>query len=491
MSDLQELMQRYIPKTYVQQGFDSIHSHEKCLEALLQHGKLPVEPWPEATVEFVLNKLALMDSNNFPSNVGVGEREGRVFSPMVARRHFHFSHGIGRSGDIVEVQPKAAGSSLIYKLTNQLAAHALKLAGLGPDLGCIVFPMATGMTLAMSMTALKAQFPDRRYVLWPRIDQKSCFKSILAAGLTPIIVENLLTDQGMITNIPELQRLLETMGNEVLCVLSTTSCFAPRQPDQVDQIAKLCAAHAVGHVINNAYGLQCALITKLITRACRIGRVDAIVQSTDKNFMVPVGGAVVASPSAAFLKQISSCYPGRASIAPVLDLFITLLSIGESGYTDLLRCRQAVVAPALLLAVQAITQKYGLDVIPGLSNTISTAVSIDSLPIGARNLSFLGSMLFQRNVSGCRVVIGGSAAVQSNIAGFDFHAWGAHMAHYPHSYFTIACAIGLEEKEIETFFSRLDRVLAKFVKMNTVIGEPAAGSTLQDDEEEQSVGSFL
>ena len=30
-----------------------------------------------------------------------------------------------------------------------------------------------------------------------------------------------------------------------------------------------------------------------VTSAWRKGRVDAVVQSTDKNFMVPVGGAIV------------------------------------------------------------------------------------------------------------------------------------------------------------------------------------------------------
>ena len=35
-------------------------------------------------------------------------------------RHFGLGHGIGRSGDICEVQPKAAGSSIISKLTNRL-----------------------------------------------------------------------------------------------------------------------------------------------------------------------------------------------------------------------------------------------------------------------------------------------------------------------------------------------------------------------------------
>ena len=50
--------------------------------------------------------LALMDSNSFRGNAGVGEREGRIACPMVARRNYRLSHGIGRSGDIAAEQPK-------------------------------------------------------------------------------------------------------------------------------------------------------------------------------------------------------------------------------------------------------------------------------------------------------------------------------------------------------------------------------------------------
>ena len=67
-----------------------------------------------------------MDSNNFPDNIGVGEREGRVYSGIVMERHFGFSHGIGRSGDVMAVQPKAAGSSLVVQLTK---LKALKFFG--------------------------------------------------------------------------------------------------------------------------------------------------------------------------------------------------------------------------------------------------------------------------------------------------------------------------------------------------------------------------
>jgi hypothetical protein len=79
----------------------------------------------------------------------------------------------------------------------------------------------------------------------------------------------------MVTDVTTIRALMEQHGDQVLCVLSTTSCFAPRQPDLVDEIAVLCKQYDCGHVINNAYGLQCETICKKINRAITIGRVDA------------------------------------------------------------------------------------------------------------------------------------------------------------------------------------------------------------------------
>jgi len=43
--------------------------------------------------------------------------------------------------------------------------------------------MATGMALVMVFLTLRStRPPTAKYILWPRIDQKSCFKSILTAG---------------------------------------------------------------------------------------------------------------------------------------------------------------------------------------------------------------------------------------------------------------------------------------------------------------------
>ena len=49
---------------------------------------------------------------------------------------------------------------------------------------CFVVPMATGMALVLCMLTIRHERPGAKYVLWPRIDQKSCFKSIGTAGLS-------------------------------------------------------------------------------------------------------------------------------------------------------------------------------------------------------------------------------------------------------------------------------------------------------------------
>mgnify|MGYP001220359310 CR=1 FL=1 len=62
---------------------------------------------------------------------------------------------------------------------------------------------------------------------------------------------------------------------------------------------------------------------------------DAYVQSTDKNLMVPVGGAIVAGPNKKFIDAIAQNYPGRASMSPILDVFITMLSMGSNTWKSL------------------------------------------------------------------------------------------------------------------------------------------------------------
>merc|ERR1712241_74000 len=112
-------------------------------------------------------------------------------------------------------------------------------------------------------------------------------------------------DDAVTTDLNALEKAIQEERNNIVAIISTTSCFAPRIPDPVDLIAKMSSIHDIPHVINHAYGLQCLKTNKLIARACVVGRVDAIVCSTDKNFLVPVGGAIILSPHKQIIEQIS------------------------------------------------------------------------------------------------------------------------------------------------------------------------------------------
>jgi O-phospho-L-seryl-tRNASec:L-selenocysteinyl-tRNA synthase len=246
--DTFKIAEGLISANYVRQSQQAVQTRQRVFKTLLSQRGLPDEGWDDQTIEIFLQQLSQMDSNNYVGNVGVGEREGRIHSSLVAQRHFHFAHGIGRSGDISENQPKAAGSSLLLALTNHLATHALKIAGAQATKRSLVVPMATGMSIMLVFLALQQirqnKESDRkaRYVLWFRIDQKSALKCIQSAGLTPIVIENIEnykqdseTDNkdALTTNLEALERKINELGAEnILCVLSTTSCFAPRLPDR-------------------------------------------------------------------------------------------------------------------------------------------------------------------------------------------------------------------------------------------------------------------
>lgn len=109
--------------------------------------KIPEIGWSDERIELFLKHLSIMDSNNYSKTCGLGEREGRIFSSLVSRRNYGFSHGIGRSGDVTELQPKAIGSSVINKLTNELLLDFLKISGLTFIKSCFLVPIATGMSL--------------------------------------------------------------------------------------------------------------------------------------------------------------------------------------------------------------------------------------------------------------------------------------------------------------------------------------------------------
>lgn len=496
--DLQSLCTSlHLPTTHVTVGLSNLIASNKDLRSLFVNRRLPLSGWSDIQIQHLLYTLATLDTNHKQtvnlkgkSNrwCGVGEREGRVYSSLVLQRHSGLSHGTGRSGDLTEPQPKAVGSSVLAALTRILLLDLIQRgSGLRVSAG-IVLPLCTGMSMALVLASLrdrskkKEEHLERNIVLWSRIDQKSCYKAIGAAGLKCIVVPTRLEGDCVVTDMEALQELLEQQyKGRVLAVLTTTSCFAPRVPDVVDQVAELCQRQSeeqgeeIFHVINNAYGLQCAQTSKLINRAVTKGRVDAIVCSTDKNFLVPVGGAIVVSPTEDIVKGIGKTYAGRASSSPMVDLFITLLSMGLGGYQQLLQQRQEAVS-TFPHRFAAVAEKHGERLLQCTAkNTISFGITLDGLSrprkeeeseqdyldtVG-KDISSFGAMLFNRCVSGTRVV---PRAVIKAMGDHTFHGFGSSVDGYPHAYLTAACAIGVSAEELDLFLQRLDKCFNEFHK---------------------------
>jgi O-phospho-L-seryl-tRNASec:L-selenocysteinyl-tRNA synthase len=449
-------------------GYTNLHTYSSLLQSLLSQRCIPLRGFTVLQITYLLTELSLLDTNNSPSNLGVGEREGRIYSSLLATRPC--AHGIGRSGDILEPQPKSVGTSILIQIAyiclQSLMKKVVGLSFVTSTSNIIILPVATGKSMEHCLLYLKRSAPETApiqtdVVLWCRIDQKSCLKSIISAGLTPVVVPTIRTGDVVTTDVNALVDLIKQYAgsgtHRVTAIISTTSCFAPRSHDPVDSIAKLAQEHNIPHVINNAYGLQCPAITKQINRAVAVGRVDYIVSSLDKNFLVPVGGAVVYSPNADQVAQLGKSYPGRASAGPIHDLFVTLLEMGEEGYTNLLRTRLSMITP-FRDALQKLAEDHGermLETAEG--NTISHGITLNTF----KNPTMVGSMLFSRQVSGARTVKPGESKTIGNVT---LESFGSSCDDYDDAYLTAAVAVGMDVKEGEEFIRRLDKTLKELRK---------------------------
>ena len=425
-----------------------------------------------------------------------------MYSRLVASRHFFLAHGVGRSGDLTAQQPKAIGSSLLQALTTALTLSAVHAAGMQEMKEALLMPCATGLSLTLTLLALRSSNPQARYVLMPRIDQRTCIKAVQQAQLEPLLVPNALASAHTVTDVERLRAAIASLPPQsVLCVVSVTSCFAPRTADDVVAIAKLCRAHALPHVVNHAYGLQSRAVCEDIDRACRRGRVDAVVQSMDKNFLVPVGGAIITAPappplpppSSSFgespqsaapappplLRRIASLYPGRASSSSISDLLVTLLAMGESGYRGLLTRRVALFA-SMQSRLSTLAERHGERLLQS-PNDVSMAITITITPAtgGASPTALhLGAMLYSRGVSGMRLVLPGKT---ESVGDVRLEGWGGHG--WPGAYLSMACALGMDEDEVARVLDKLDRCLSEWRASNARREERTAQDSAQQPQQ--------
>ncbi|KMZ01668.1 O-phosphoseryl-tRNA(Sec) selenium transferase [Drosophila simulans] len=442
--------EKLVPDNYLQLGLAAQRSKQRSFKELLEKRKLPENGWSDERIEELVHMLASLDSNNYPHKVGLGEREARIACKLVARRHYNFGHGIGRSGDILEAQPKAAGSTLLARLTNALILDLIRGIGLPSCAGCFLVPMCTGMTLTLCLQSLRKRRPGAKYVLWSRIDQKSCFKAITAAGLEPVVIPCLIQGESLNTNVDLFREKIKSLGvDSILCLYTTTSCFAPRNIDDIAEVSKLSKQWQIPHLVNNAYGLQAKEIVHQLESANRVGRIDFFVQSSDKNLLVPVGSAIVASFNESVLHDVASTYAGRASGSQSLDVLMTLLSLGRNGF-QLLMDQRGENFIYLRENLRKFAELRGEIVLDSRCNSISLAITLATMAGDQmKSITQLGSMLHMRGVSGARVIVPGQ---NKTIDGHEFIDFGSHRNNLQVPYLTVAAGIGITREEIDKFF---------------------------------------
>lgn len=434
--------QSNIPKNMLKRGQLVLNNFLKPIKILFEQKNVPKEPWSDDQIEFLLETLSNMDTDKDPQASRVGEREARIASRLHLKMSAGFCHGVGRSGFLTAPQPKAPGGSIMYEITNYLARNFLKNFGLPNINKAIVVPLCTGMSLALSLGALKPDIhSDKNKIIIPQIDHRSILKAVDLMGFTPKIVEGKVF--GDAVRIP-IEDIKANLDSECFSVISLTSFFPPREHDDIKEISKFAKDNNLVHIIINAYGVQSPEWMKLIRSAIDAGRVDVIIQSTDKNFLTPVGGAVIASPHEEVISKISQAYAGRASAAPVVNFLISMLSLGINGYQKLIEQQQNnrnILEEKLRETANKLNER-----VLEIFNPVAVAVSLENLK--KEQLDALGGVLYNLRVTGPRVYHSGESGES---------VFGTCCKSYPTPYIVMNAAIGAKKRDIISAVERFEK----------------------------------
>lgn len=85
-------------------------------------------------------------------------------------------------------------------------------------------------TFSVSIVCFKQELCVYLAILWCSL---GCVGAGCWEGFEPVVVENMLEGDELRTDLEAVERKIQELGAEsVLCVHSTTSCFAPRVPDR-------------------------------------------------------------------------------------------------------------------------------------------------------------------------------------------------------------------------------------------------------------------
>ena len=422
----------------------------KPLKLLFEQKNVPKEPWSDEQIEFLLQTLSNMDTDKDNQAARVGEREARIASKLHLKTSAGFCHGIGRSGSLTAPQPKAPGASLMYELSNHLAKNFLKNFGLSNAKEAIVVPLSTGMSLALCLGGLKPDwnndnFANKRSVLLPRLDHKSILKALDLIGARTKIVNGMIFGDAVRVPIEDIKK---NYDSSCFAVISFSSFFPPREHDDIKEISKFAKEKDLVHIVINAYGIQSLDWMSLIRSAIDAGRVDAIIQSTDKNFLTPVGGAVIAAPDKGTIEKVSQAYAGRASATPVVNFLISMLSLGINGYQKLIE-KQISNRKLLETKLNEIARSLNERVLDTF-NPVAVAISLNNLK--KDQLLALGGMLYNLRVTGPRVY------------NPEITSFGTCCDNYPTPYIVMNSAIGAESKDVISAVEKFEIAYKKMVQ---------------------------
>jgi O-phospho-L-seryl-tRNASec:L-selenocysteinyl-tRNA synthase len=298
------------------------------------------------------------------------------------------------------------------------------------------------MSLSLTLGALRPDSSEdnsntKRTVLIPQIDHKSLLKSISFMGLKKKIVEGKIFGDAVKIPIEDIE---SNIDKDCYAIISITSFFPPREPDDIKNISKLAQEKDLIHIVINAYGVQSPEWMKLIRSAIDAGRVDAIIQSTDKNFLTPVGGALIASPIKENINKISQTYAGRASATPVVNFLISMLSLGISGYQKLIDEQQQnrkLLEEKLSLVAEKLNERI-LDIY----NPVAVALTLENLK--KEHLFAIGGALYNLRVTGPRVY------------NPKENPFGTCCENYPTPYIVMNAAIGSKKEDIVSAVERFE-----------------------------------
>lgn len=191
------------------------------------------------------------------------------------------------------------------------------------------------------------------------------------------------------------------------------------------------------------------------------------------------------------IKKVNENYAGRASISPILDLFISMLECGTKGYQKQLQLRTENFQKFKSRLTEW-AEKNNEKIVLNVRNKISMALTLKN--IGKERAKDLGARLYRKGVMGARVCVQSyflkeksdsqnsknletqkesenqqPIVKETNLKIFQngnlkFRNFGGHIENSEYSafpYITVAAAVGSNWEELEVFLKRFDSVYQK------------------------------